>query len=237
MNHSSMGMPNTGGISGTPPVTPTKKSGCLKGCLIVTAVLSLLIFGATYFVISRSGGFIREQGSAFLEKLTQQLLSDATLPAEEKAQIQSIVQGFTAKVRAGEVSLGQGLKVAEILVQGPLIPYWAANTMKVTYLANSRLSDAEKKSGVIVINRFMNGVVKGTISKKEADAIFETVSEPTGKSDSETPRIKSQLSDDEIRSVLALMKTAADKANVQESSMELDLSDELARAIKAGMGS
>lgn len=237
MNHSNMGMPNTGGISGTPPVATAKKGGCLKGCLIVTAVLSLLIFGATYFLISRSGGFIREQGSAFLENLTQQLLSDASLPAEEKAQIKSIIQGFTSKVRAGEVSLGQGLKVAEILVQGPLIPYWAANSMKVTYLANSRLSEAEKKSGVVVINRFMNGVVKGTISKQEADAIFETVSEPSNKSDSDTPRMKSQLSDDEIRSVLTLMKNAADKANAQESSMEFDLSDELERAIKAGMGS
>lgn len=224
---------STDSLSATP--SAKRGGGCLKGCLVLSIVLITACAVAAYFITSSAGAFLRQRSSAALDRLSREILSRAPLSAPEKIKLESIVNQLNADLRAGKVSLSQGLKIAEQLTHGSFMPQFMSLSFKEHYLKNSGLTDTEKTAAIAVIQQFTAGIAQNRISKQQSDSILRLFSDPSSSGGKNLISIKPTLSDTEIRAAISQMKNAALAAGASSAVPGSGLSAEPNRAIEAGM--
>src|SRR5262245_38527830 len=128
---------------GAPTTGKSAWKSCLTGCLVVFVILVVI---AILFAFWVSRNWRNWAATAATEGIRQGI-AGSQLPAQEQqeimVQVDRVAKAFREKAISGE-HLG---KLAERLVQSPLMSLMVTSTIEQHYFAKSGLSEEEKTEG------------------------------------------------------------------------------------------
>lgn len=204
-----------------------RKSGwrsCLTGCLVVFVIL-IVIAVLIGFWISRNW---RDWAATAATEGIRQGISSSQLPAQEQQEIMVQVDRVAKAFREKTMSAEQLGKLAQTLVQSPLMSLIAASTIEKQYFAKSGLSEEEKAAGRQTLQRFIRGSIDDKINKAGIDAAMAHVADrdPQG-----NWKLHQNISDADMRAFLTEAKKQADAAGIPEQPAEIDPSEEIKKIV------
>jgi len=207
-------------------VPEQKNSGCLKGCLIIGAVM-LIVFIVGIWVASQHW---RGWASGFARTTLNEMLRQSELPAAEQEQIRSEVERLFTEFEEGRLTQAQVQRLIDELAGSPLSANVIARAIEEQYFDSSSLSDEEKETGRMTLRRCARGVFDRKLSEEDVDAVLGKIGtkNPDGRWE-----LKETLTDEELRTFLAEARSRADEAGIPETVEEIDLAVEVKRIIDA----
>ena len=222
---------------------PAQKSSNAKWLVACGGCCLLMFVGAVvggYVVQQRAKGFLLGMAADGTETLAQEMFKGLALPQPEIDAAMKPVKSFTDQVRNEQVSIEQGLAVGKAITEGAVPAVVMVRGFQVKHLKPSGLSEEEKEAGYVTATRFAHGVIEDLIPEGERNAVKDLLTETkttTGPNGQTRTRVefKEQLTDEELREVLALMKSSADAAGLEDRAYEVDLPAEIQKAIDYGM--
>ena len=210
-----------------------EKGGCLKLFIgLVLGFVALIAVAGTWFYYN-SGNIIRTTGATTAEYMIKGVLDELQYNEQEKARIMEPVNGFTAKMRAGEVSGTQTAAVLESFAQGPLVAFLLKSYEK-RYIEQSLVDEASQAEAKKNLSRFIHGSSSGQISMEKVQELVDMIEDKEQVSPGATP-LKKKLTPDELSDSITFIKDTADKAGVEDKEFEIDFRVLLEDSISKGM--
>ena len=206
-------------------------SGCtiaLIGCGAVAVLMVIGVAVGVWYVANN----IRTIASNIAETVVIESVKDSKLPQDQKDRIVARVSQVKEDFQAGKISDEQVEQVFKNLAASPLLPLGAVEFYEEHYIKPSELSEEEKTAAIRTLERFARGVYEEKIPRDDIDKVTAPISEKNAQGEQE---LKDDPTADELRSMLKLAKERADKANVPDEPFEVNVADELDRAIDAGL--
>jgi hypothetical protein len=197
---------------------------CLIGCLGVLAVMLVVAVVVGIWVSRNWRGWAAEFGSQAIN----QGIDSSDLPPQEKVEVKVQVERVAKAFRDGQISNEQASAIIKKLIESPLMPSFVVMAVERNYFDHSKLSDDEKAEGRKSLKRFARGIFDDKIKEKGIDAVMAHVAERKG--DGQW-RLRTTVSDDELRAALGEAKAQADAANIPAEPENIDPSDEVKRII------
>jgi hypothetical protein len=194
---------------------PSSSGGCGKiagiGCLVV--LLLAVIGGVVAYTQARS--WFAEGMRLMSDEV---LLKNLELTPEQSERVRSEIEGFIDDFENEEVSWVQFYAVTENIVQGPL----SCKIFDEGVVQQSSLPDEEKVAGSRIMQRLARGLKESLLATEVLARLSEH--QPSGPN--------GQHTDEEVRSLLAEFKAAADEASIPDEPFVLDIAEEIEAAIK-----
>jgi hypothetical protein len=216
--------------------------GCLQiggiGCLVLFV---LLLAGGLFakHKLDQSGGWkglmqagTQKFGAEILNTTATALLEEMKFPEEDRAAIMVPIGALGEKISRGDVSVDQAMAVLEALFEGPVMGLILTESFRHAYMANSGLPPEELEAGYLTINRVQQGLLSETVT---LDQVSEMESIVTTKNSSGESQLKPSITDAELKACLAILKTAADEAEVPMARQNMDLASVMQTAIDTGL--
>ena len=206
----------------------TARSGKCLAILLVCLGLLLATGWWLWFYVS-SG----EAGADAVELVFDGLLDEVAvdIPGEERAEARAVVAEFTADLRAGNVTLEQGVGVTLALAED-FLPVILARAFEARYVESAPVPDEEKREARLTLSRFTRGILAEQIPPETTERVVNSFTEEDANGE---VMLAERLTVEELRAILAEMKTAADTAGVSQDYLEQDLATALRAAIARGM--
>ena len=207
------------------------RKGLASGCLIAIVVTLAIFIGAGIYIASNFKHWAAEGVTLAMTVLIQ----ESALPEEDKSEIIDILDQLKEDFQNDDITLEELGLILEAIPGSPALPIGMMIQFEASYVSISGLSAEEKTQANLTLNRFAQGLSGGNISWEEA----HDVSEPlmyVGADGKETLKEPGEITDDEIREVLAAAKQAADNAGIPGVKIEIDISDEFQKAIEEAIG-
>lgn len=197
---------------------------CLIGCLIVCVVLFVLALIVAYWISQRWRSWAADLSS----QAAKQAIAESQLPEQEKAEIGIQIDRLATAFRENRISVEQFQRLAENLVQSPLMNSFMVTAIEKQYFDKSGLPAEEKAQARITVQRFIRGMIDKSINEQGTENALKHVGtkEPGGNWE-----IRDRVTDDELRAFLQAAKEEADKAGVPQEPPKVDPSDEFKRII------
>ncbi len=225
---------------------PRRGGSWLVGCGVVLAVLLVLAVVATIFVVRSYRGWI----GGGIESATSAALVKMRVEEGERLQIKDHVRRLVTRYEGKEISFQQLGSVFEMLVESPLMGAALVGGVDKLYFVGSTLSDEEKATARNELHRYAAGLFDESIDPDTIEGALASVSTNTpdenditlqyqtgpGGSTSYALRSADQVSDDDLRELVAQAKARADEAGVEPDPAPIDLSDTLGIAIAQALG-
>jgi hypothetical protein len=212
---------------GQPAETKKKRNPwatCLIGCLIVILIMVVLGVLAAIWVARNFRGLAADVGSS----VAKNIIDQSALPQQEKADINIQIDRLATAVRENRISMEQGQRLVDNLVNSPLMTSFMVSAIEKSYFAKSGLSEEEKTEGRITLQRFISGMINKSIGEQAIDNAMQHVAT---KDANGHWNIRQRLTDADLRAFLAAAKQAADDAGVPEKPPAFDPSDEFKRIV------
>ncbi len=216
----------------------TRGSSGLKtvglGCLVIIIAIGIGV-GVVMNKVKKMGGMEgagRAIAATGLLKFTDTILDGMNIPQTERSAIMAPLKTLGDQVRAGEVTMQQGEAIIGKIMEGPIMGVLMAQGFQGSYLDTSSLTDAEKAEARLTINRFQQGFITEKLDMETLNQLNQYVTTPS--SDGKN-NLKSELSDEDLKSSLTVMKSAADDANIPLSETPIDLPGLFQKAINSGL--
>lgn len=199
------------------------------GCLVVVLILGI----GGYLVAKNISKIGRSLGAKAMVSVAKQMIAQSGLPAEEQDAIMKPILQLSDEIKAGEVTMEQMQKIAEALSAGPLASLVTVKAVEIKYLEPSGLSEAEKTEGRRSLSRFAEACARNQASLNDNSNELGTLLtvETAGESGESSTQLKDQLTDDEVRQALAIMKRSADSAGIPDEAFKVDIAAALSAAI------
>jgi hypothetical protein len=197
---------------------------CLIGCLGVLAVMLVLAVVAGFWVSRHWRGWAAEFGSQAIN----QGIDSSDLPPQEKAEVKKQVDRVAKAFGEGKISNEQASAIIKKLIESPLMPSFVVMAVERNYFDHSKLSDEEKVEGRTSLKRFARGVFDDKIKDSGIDKVMEHVADHKAGGQW---RLRSTVSDDDLRAALIEAKAQADAADIPPEPENIDPSDEVKRII------
>ncbi len=206
------------------PREPRQGSGCLKGCLIVLAIIVALIAILGVVTAMKWRGWVASLAGTAIEES----LAASSLDPQEKIEVQHELNRVVEAFEAKQISGPQLAQIMTSLVESPLMSTLVVSVVEEQYLNKSGLDVEEIDAGKITLKRFVTGVVEAKINEDSVDKVLSHVADrqPDGNWE-----FREQVSDEELRAMLAEAKAAADAAEIPAEVDEVDPSDEVRRIV------
>jgi hypothetical protein len=205
--------------------------GCLKGCFMML-LLMVVVLGVLYYVISRNW---RDWSASFADSVLIPGALDATnLPEQEKQEIHVELRRPLDALKTGELKYDQIDDLVEAIVDSPLLPTLALSVLDAQYFEKSNLPPEEIAAGRLALRRFARGVIENKIPESAVEKVLSHIADKDG--DEWKFRDREQVSDDDLRALIATAEQEADAAGVPAEVQEVDPSDEVRRVIDTVMG-
>ena len=100
------------------------------------------------------------------------------------------------------------------------------------YINPSDLSDEEKADALLTLQRFARGVFEKSIPQKALDEITAPIKVgPVGQQE-----LKETITTDELKALIEAARARADEAGVPNEPFEVNIADEIDKAIDAALG-
>ena len=225
---------------------PARRGNMLVGCLAVLGVVVLIIVIGTIFVVRSYRGWI----AGGVEKATDAVLVEMQLDDQEQTEIMAHVTTLLDKYTSKEIDNEEFFGVFAKLVESPLVAAAMVGGIDKLYFAKSDLSDDEKAAARVQLRRYANGLFEKQIDKDSIEVVLASVSTTTPDDDDirlqyqagpngtteYALRSPDQVSDDDLRELVAAAQAKADEAGVEANPPEIDISDTLGIAIAEALG-
>lgn len=205
---------------------PKKSLGCFKGCLIVCGILFVLFLIFSFMAYKNW----RKWTGSLASQAIEQSLEASKLPDQEKAEVKQELQRVIDAFQENKLTGEQMASIMTSLMQSPLMNTLIVSIVEKQYLDRSELTDDEKENGVVELNRFVSGMFQEKLHEQDFDDVIQHIA--TKKSDGEWElRNPDQVSDDDLRAMIATAKAKADAAEIPAEIETVDPSDEVRRII------
>ncbi|MFN0060703.1 MAG: hypothetical protein ACKVX7_19790 [Planctomycetota bacterium] len=213
------------------PVAPPRSRSTMNGCLIVggigcmVAVLLGIIGAVVVWMNFRaiSGEAGRAVVIAMVDKMREQGLS-----SEQRDAIVGHVNRLTEDYKANRLDLEQ---LTELFADiKPHLDVAVSAGIVAGALESSKLGAEEKAAATKSLQRFAHGCAKESISRETIELIVAKIRVP-GTAPHEM-QFKEKLTDEELRTLVAEAKTAADVVEIPADLPTQDLVAEIGRAIE-----
>jgi len=195
-------------------------SGCLKGCLIALAAILVLMALAGFFVSQNWRGWVGSMAGTLID----QTLESSALPAEEKIEVKEQLNRVTEAFSSGAMSGDQMERLMVQLVESPLFAAFMVYAVEEKYFDQSGLSDEEKEAGKTSLMRFVRGLTQEKIDEQAMEEVMDHIGD---RQNDGSWQMRDQVSDQELRAMLATANKHADAAEIPEEVEKFDPSDEL----------
>ncbi len=227
-------------------ILTARRGNLLVGCGVVLLIFIILLGIGGYYVATNWRGWTANQST----KLVDGILTQAEIDPDEHAELMVHVNGLMTRFENKEVTLEQLGEVLEQLVESPVVPSALVIALDNLYITPSDLPDDEKAQARIDFARYTQGLFDETIPSESVNEVLEPVITTTPDKDdiklnlrldqdgSTITALKSsdKVSTEELRTLIANAKAQADEAGVTATPTEIDLSDELGKAIGITLG-
>ena len=207
--------------------SPPQSSGCRNvalGCGCAAGVLLLIAVGLGVWVFQNW----KQMAAEFGKKVAADAVAKSSLPKEDKERILKRINSLADDFKSGKVSPQQLGKVMEQIAQSPLLPLGMVMAADEKYLKPSGLSQEEKDEGRRTLQRLARGAFEKTIPQNDTQEVMKLVMEPQPGGGE---RLKERLTDVELKTFLEKAKEKADDADVPDEAFEVNIADELEKAI------
>jgi hypothetical protein len=201
------------------------RGGILKVLLIIFGVVLLLCVISGIYVAMHWKGWAAD----FANVAAQEVIREAGLPENQRDAILSEVKQFGEDFKAGRVTMEELGRVAKAIADSPVLPVAGVQAAQYKYIEPSDMSPDEKAAGVRSLQRFARGVHERKISKEIVDDVIKPVAEmkPNGRWS-----IKDNPTRMELDQFIDNAKARADEAMIPNEPFDLDIADELRKAIR-----
>lgn len=225
---------------------PTRRGNLLVGCGVVLLIFVILLAIGGYIVATNWRGWTASKST----KMIDTMLTSAQIDAEEHSEIMVHVTELMQRFEDKDITLEQLGGVAKQLAKSPIIPSAMVISIDRLYIAQSDLSDEEKAQGRIDLARYTEGLFDESIEPDSINDVLESVI--THSPDDNDIRLNLKIDEngrtvtalrsadevttEDLQQLLATAKSLADEAGITETPQEVDLSDEIQRAIGIALG-
>ena len=207
--------------------TPQQSSGCRNlalGCGCAAGCLLLVAVGIGVWVSMNWKNWVADIG----KQVAADAVAKSSLPEVDKARIRNRINQLADDFKAGKVSTEQLGKVMEQIAQSPLLPLGLVMAADEKYVKPSGLTDEDKDAGRRTLQRLARGVFEKSIPDNDKQEVMKLVMEPQPGGGE---RLKERLTDDELKAFLEKAKEKADAAAVPDEPFEVNIADEIEKAI------
>lgn len=206
-----------------------RRGNAMKGCLIALGIVLVLAIGAGVWVWMNWKGLMADATKAVARDAVQQ----SQMPPAEKQRVIARIDTLADDFKSGKVSSDQMTNVIKEVAQSPLLPLGMVMAMEAKYITPSALTAEEKKDGTRSLQRFARGVFEKKIPEAAMQEIIAPISEPGVNGQ---PKIKEQVTTEELKKFLAAAKQKADDAKIPDEEFTVNVADELDKAIDKALG-
>ena len=192
--------------------------GCAAGCLLL-----IVVGGGVWFAMNW-----KNWAAEITKKVAADAVAKSSLPAEDKARILKRINHLADDFKAGKVSMQQMGRVMEQIAQSPLLPLGLVMAADESYVKPSGLSDDEQEAGRRTLQRLARGAFEKSISESDVQEVMQLAMriQPDG-----SQELKERLTDEELKAFLEKAKEKADAAAVPDEAFDVNIADEIEKAI------
>ncbi|MEZ6163326.1 MAG: hypothetical protein R3B67_02710 [Phycisphaerales bacterium] len=223
-----------------------RRGNLLVGCTAVLAVVIVLGIIATVFVVRSYRGWV----ATGIEKGVDATLVELEIDDSEQEQIKGHVATLLEKYKTKQIDNVQFFGVFEKLVDSPLVAAAMVGVIDKLYIDDSGLSEDEKTHAAVQLRRYAMGLSQKDISANTLESVLASVSTDTpddndirmqyqagpGGTTEYALRSQDEVSDDDLRELIAQAMAEADAAGIQANPAEIDLSDTIGVAMANALG-
>lgn len=203
------------------------RGGILKVLLIIFGILFLcVVIGGIYVAMH-----LKEWAVDIANLAAQEVVNDSGLPDDQRSAILAEIRQLGDDYKAGKVSTEELARVAKTISESPLIPLAGVQLARHKYIETSDMTKQEKADAILTVQRFARGVYEKKIPQEEVDDVIKPVAEarPNGRW-----KLKENPTRMELDQFLANARNRADAAMIPNEPFDLNIADELRRAIHGG---
>ena len=205
--------------------------GMATGCLVAIIAVILIFVAIGVYVAKNYQTWLAHGIAAGMHAV----IDNSDLPQQEKSEITEIIDQIKDGYLAQEISVAELGLILESMGQSPAIPIGLVTQFEESYVVPSGLNSDEKAAANLDLNRLARGISNGQIGWEIIDEILAPISD-AGQDGNQHLRAPAQVSDDDIRQVLATVQEAVDEAEISNEKVEIDISDEFKKSVETALG-
>ncbi len=223
------------------PITQTQKqikfagmksqSGMATALLVSIIAIVVIFVAAGVYAVKNRQIWIAHGITAAMNAV----INTSGIPSQEKSQVTEIIYQINQGYLSGEISMAELGLIFEGMAKCPALTIGLVTQFEQSYVEPSGLSSSEKLAADTDLNRLARGLSNGQISWEIAETILAGISE-LGEDGKHQLKTSDEVSDEEIRAVLAAVKIAADEAGISDNKVEIDISDEFKKSVEDALG-
>lgn len=208
--------------SSAPPPSGCRNFAVGCGCALACLLLVVAVVGA--WVAMNWKPLVADA----TKKIAADVVAKSTLDPDDKKRVLDRINQLADDFKDGRVSKEQLGKVMEEIAKSPLLPLGLLMMADEKYLKPSGLTDDDKDAGRRTLQRFARGAFEKSIADNDAKEVMKLL---TDRQADGSEKLKERLTDAELAAFLAKAKEKADAANVPDEAFEVNIADELDKAI------
>jgi hypothetical protein len=192
----------------------------------------LIIFGVLFLCVVIIGVYVglhwKQWTADFANVAAQEMVKESGLPDDQKEEILSEIRHLGDDFKTGKISTEELAQIMKNVAESPLIALAGVQAAQQKYIEPSDMTAKEKADGILTLQRFARGVYEHKISKETLDDVVKPIAElrPNG-----NWRLKDHPTRMEIDQFLDNAKARADEAMIPNEPYDLNIADELRKAI------
>ncbi len=214
-----------------------RRGNLLVGCLTALGIFLIVVIIATVFVIRMWRGW----AAGWMESGLETALIEMKIDDAEQGEIMGHVNTLMTRFKDKEIGFEELALVVESIAESPLVGAAIVGGVDAMYFKESGLSEEEKTEGRVQLARYAQGLREKSIDPDTLESVLDSVSTATPDGDdiqinvpeklNITLRSADEVSDDDLREVIAQARAKADEAAIDEVPEKIDISDTLGVAI------
>ena len=208
-----------------------KNEGIATGCLVAVICVILLFVAIGVYAVNNYQTWLAHGITAGIRAV----VDNSDLPHQEKSEITEIIDQIKDGYLVGEISVAELGLILESMGDCPAIPIGLVTQFEESYVVPSALNSDEKTAANLDLNRLARGIAKGQIDWEIIDEILAPISD-VREDGNQRLRSPAEVSDNDLRQVLATVKEAADQAGISDVKVGIDISDEFRKSVEGALG-
>jgi hypothetical protein len=200
------------------------RGGALKVILIILGVIFVCLVLAGIYVGTHWKGWVANAANT----ATQQVLKDSGLPQDQRDTITAEIRQLGDDFKSGKVTTEELGRITKAIADSPLLPLAGVQAARQKYVEPSDMTPKEKDAAILTLQRFARGVHEKKISKEVIDDVVKPVADlmPNGRW-----KLKDKPTRMELDQFLENAKARADAAMIPNEPFDLNIAEELKKAI------
>lgn len=227
------------GWSGSNAAGGARRGSFKTGCLVVVGIILVLLIGGGIYAAMNW----KNWAAMGIKAGTEAAVQESQLPPEQKQRVIASINQVADDFKSGKVSTDQLGKVMQEVMEGPVLPVGLVMAAESKYVIPSGLTTEEKDGAKRTLQRLARGIYEKKITDTDLDPIVQPITKPrvqvnvsgTGKPNRDW-QFKESATDAEVKDFLTRAKAKVDEKQVPDEAYNVNVADELDKAIAKALG-